>query len=196
MNVQVVSKLSDVRRELTSLGISLNVDEPIFIHVVRHHPVKNHDRLFSTFERLQKENIRFQFIVLGDRYEEYTDRLKNNTRIHLLGSRTNVADYMSFANFFVLSSDKEGLPLTLLEAMSMGVIPVCTPAGGIKDVIRNGENGFMNNEVSDEDFYASVREALSVECKISKDKIINEFNEKYSMSVCARKYAQVYGISL
>jgi len=194
--LETTSKLREVSRELTSLGISLDGDEPIFIHVARHHPVKNHDRLFSTFERLQKENIKFQLMVLGDRYEEYIDRFKDNQRIHLLGSRSNVADYMSFANYFVLTSDKEGLPLTLLEAMSMGVIPVCTPAGGIKDVIRNGENGFMNKEVSDEGFYDSVKEALSGEYKISKDKIIREFNEKYSMSVCARKYAQLYGISL
>ena len=192
--LKTTCRLSEVRSELISLGISLDSDEPIFIHVARHHPVKNHDRLFSTFERLQSEEVKFQLVILGDRYEEYYERLKNNRQIHLLGSRNNVGDYMSFANYFVLSSDKEGLPLTLLEAMSMGVIPVCTPAGGIKDVIRNGENGFMNNDVSDEGFYESVREALSGGYKISKDRIMQEFNEKYSMKVCSGKYAKLYGL--
>lgn len=192
--LKTTNKLDEVKSELISLGISLEANVPIFIHVARHHVVKNHERLFMTFERLQKENVKFQLIVLGDRYEEYTDRLKNNPMIHLLGSRSNVADYMAFADYFVLTSDKEGLPLTLLEAMSMGVIPVCTPAGGIKDVIHDGINGFMKDTISDECFYESVKEALSGVDKISKDGIMQEFNDKYSMDVCARKYAQLYGI--
>ena len=46
---------------------------------------------------------------------------------------------MSLADYFVLSSDFEGLPLTLIEAMSMGITPICTPAGGVVDVIKDGK---------------------------------------------------------
>ena len=110
----------------------------------------------------------------------------------MIGPRTNIGDYMSFADFFVISSDKEGLPLALLEAMSMGVIPVCTPAGGIKDVIRNGENGYIGKEVSDDAFYATIKQSLSERGKIAANSIIQEYKEKYSMEVCSRKYMEVY----
>ena len=188
--LRTTEKLSDVKEELSALGVCDNI--PTFLHVSRHHPVKNHDRMFSTFERLSNEGIDYHLIVVGDHYDEYINRIGDKKHIHLIGPRTNIGDYMSFADFFVISSDKEGLPLALLEAMSMGVIPVCTPAGGIKDVLRNGENGYMGNEVTDEAFYTAIKQALFERGKISANTIIHEYMEKYSMDVCAGKYMEVY----
>ena len=179
-----------VKKELEEIGVRTNI--PTFLHVARHHPVKNHDRMFKTFQRLSDEGTDYQLIVIGDHYDAYEDRFKNHKQIHLIGARTNIGDYMSFADFFVLTSDKEGLPLSLLEAMSMGVIPVCTPAGGIKDVLRNGENGFMAENVSDEAFYQTVKQALANNFKVSRNAIVQEYKEKYSMEVCAEHYMDIY----
>lgn len=188
--LKTTDKISVVKNELTNLGVKVGM--PIFLHVSRHHPVKNHDRMFKTFKRLSAEGIDYHLIVIGDHYDEYEDELKGHKQIHLVGPKTNIGDYMSFADYFVLTSDKEGLPLSLLEAMSMGVIPICTPAGGIKDVIRNAQNGFMAKEVSDEAFYYAVKQALDEKDKISRDAIIKEYSEKYSVEVCARHYLNVY----
>ncbi len=188
--LKTTKKLSDVKDELSVLGVCDNI--PTFLHVSRHHPVKNHDRMFSTFERLTNEGIDYHLIVVGDHYDEYINRIKDKKHIHLIGPRTNIGDYMSFADFFVISSDKEGLPLALLEAMSMGVVPVCTPAGGIKDVLRNGENGYIGEEVTDDAFYTAIKQALFERGKISANTIIHEYMEKYSMDVCAGKYMEVY----
>ena len=164
----------------------------MFIHVARHHPVKNHKRLFSTFERLQNEGIDFSLIILGDRYESFDYHYKDNSQIHLLGAKSNVGDYMACADYFILTSDQEGLPLTLLEAMSMGVIPICTPAGGIADVINDGKNGYMPEKIDDELYYLSVKRALAERGVINRQTIINEYEEKDSMKVCADKYLEVY----
>ena len=179
-----------VREEID--GYIKKQDTPIFIHVARHHPVKNHERLFKTFEKLEKENVDFQLIVIGDNYGELEKKYRNSKHIHLLGAKNNVGDYMSLADFFVLTSDAEGLPITLLEAMSLGVIPVCTPAGGVVDVIRNGENGFLSKEIDDDMFYDSVCQALNNRQLINKENIINEFKSKYSMETCATRYYKVY----
>ncbi|MEP3299380.1 MAG: glycosyltransferase [Pseudoruegeria sp.] len=52
-------------------------------------------------------------------------------------------DLYRWADFTVLLSDFEGLPLTLLEAMRAGAIPLCTNVGANAEVIRYGENGFL-----------------------------------------------------
>jgi len=44
----------------------------------------------------------------------------------------------------MMTSEFEGLPIALLEAMSMECAVVCTDAGGIKEVIRNGQDGFLH----------------------------------------------------
>lgn len=189
-DVKRTERLSEVSHFIDSL--KTYPDTPIFIHVARHHPVKNHERMFKTFGRLTDEGIDYQLIVVGDKYDDYIDKYKDHPNIHLVGKKDNVGDYMSLADYFVLTSDKEGLPITLLEAMSLGVIPVCTPAGGVVDVINDGDNGYMASDVDDEMYYQTVKRALAERGKISRDHIIEDFKEKYSMKICADKYFKVY----
>lgn len=190
--LKTTAKLSFVRKELEDKGIVFDGESPIFIHVSRHHPVKNHERMLRTFERIGSEGISYHLIIIGDNYECYEDKYCNHKNIHIIGPRTNIGDYMSLSDFYVISSDKEGLPLSLLEAMSMGVIPVCTPAGGIKDVIRNGENGYMGCEVSDDEFYLSVKKAISEKNIIQRESLVQEYRSKYSMEICAQNYWELY----
>lgn len=166
---------------------------PVFIHVARCHPQKNQKRLFNVFERLQKEGVSFHLIVIGSGFEQiWMPLFKDNSQIHILGERQNVADYMAHADFFVLTSDFEGLPLTLLEAMSLGVIPICTPAGGIVDVIHNGVNGFVCSSFDNKEFLYKVKEALNEVDTINRKKIMMDYRANYSMEVCANKYYKLY----
>lgn len=166
---------------------------PIFIHVARCNPLKNQPRLFRAFDRLKADGVKFHLVVLGRGYaEEWLPRYQNDACIHIIGERKNVADYMALADFFVLSSDFEGLPLSLLEAMSMGVVPVCTPAGGVVDVIEDGQNGYCSPSFDDEDFYQTIRRALDELGKLSRSLIKKDYEDNYSMKVCAKKYYDVY----
>ena len=189
-NVKLTEQLGKVSQFIGKLR--KNPKTPIFIHVARHHPVKNHERMFKTFCRLTDEGIDYQLIVVGDKYDEYLNKYKEHPNIHLVGKKGNVGDYLSQADYFVLTSDKEGLPITLLEAMSLGVIPICTPAGGVVDVIHDGVNGYMSIEIDDEYYYQSVKRALIERGKISRAQIIADFQNKYSMKICANKYYKVY----
>ena len=186
----ITVKSSIVKAEIANY--KKNNETPVFIHVARHHPIKNHNRLFYVFENLLKNRIDFQLIVIGDNYGLLHDKYSNNENIHLLGYKDNIGDYMAMSDFFVLSSDAEGLPITLLEAMSMGVIPICTPVGGIVDVVKDGYNGFLSHHVDDESFYESVRRALINRKKIDRKTLIDEFKEKYSMEMCSKKYYKLY----
>lgn len=171
----------------------LNDGFPIFIHVARCGKGKNQQRLFQTFDRLQSEGVKFHLLILGRDYEtEWTPKYTNNPQIHILGERKNVADYMEIADFFVLSSDYEGLPLTLLEAMSLGVIPICTPAGGIIDVVRDNENGYLSQNFSNEELYNKIKQALKEKGKINRERIKKEYETYYSMETCTYKYHKVY----
>lgn len=187
--IKTTAALPKVRKELNEI---LKPDTPVFINVARCDPAKNHPVLFETFERLTAEGTNCQLLVVGAYHEANAEKYRNHPNIHIIGERRNVADYLACADYFILSSSYEGLPLTLLEAMSMGCIPVCTPAGGIKNVIRNGENGFLANGFESEHLYVSIREVLSRAVTINRDAIIKEYEKNYSMKVCAEKYFQAY----
>jgi L-malate glycosyltransferase len=66
-------------------------------------------------------------------------------KIILAGLQSDVKAYYSAIDIFMMTSLYEGLPIALLEAMSMECAVVCTNAGGIKSVVSNGEDGFLVN---------------------------------------------------
>lgn len=63
--------------------------------------------------------------------------------VFFVGLQTNVKPYFEAMDIFMMSSSFEGLPIALLEAMSMKVAVVSTDAGGIKEVVRNKVDGLI-----------------------------------------------------
>lgn len=180
-----------VKQEIELL--KANKTTPVFIHVARYSSQKNQPRLFRVFEKLDSEGVDFLLLCIGSGYkQENVPHLSDGNKIKLLGEKKNVGDYLLASDFFILSSDYEGLPLSLLEAMSVGVVPISTPAGGVVDVIRNGINGYMSERIDDESLYQTVKFALSHKGEISKEKIIQEYNDNYSMEKCAKEYYKLY----
>ena len=165
---------------------------PVFIHVARCAPQKNQARLFKAFDRLYLEGVKFELMCLGSGYSKYMEHYKTHPQIHIVGERNNVGDYMKMAGYFVLSSDFEGLPLTLLEAMSMGLTPICTPAGGVVDVIKDGVNGYMTNGFGDEEFYRKLKTVMETNGVLPREIIRRDYMDNYSMQACAVKYYALY----
>lgn len=88
------------------------------------------------------------FIVVGDGplREELVRKsveLGLTRSVHFPGLREDVRPYLAAMDVYLMSSIFEGLPVALLEAMSMGCVPVCTAVGGIPEVVRSGENGWL-----------------------------------------------------
>jgi len=184
-NFEIVSK------EIAALKV--HQDDKIFLHVARYHPIKNQQLLFQTFERLNAEGEHVQLIVIGNGFElSPLEVYRTSPVIHILGEKRNVADYLVNSDYFVLSSKMEGLPISLLEAMSMGIIPVSTPAGGVCDVVINGVNGYISQTHNAEDFYKTLKDAIYNVSKISSDKLIEEYLQKYSMTSCAISYRRLF----
>jgi len=63
--------------------------------------------------------------------------------VMVLGPRTDVADLLACATVGVLSSDFEGMPLAVLEYMAAGLPVVATDVGGLPEMVREGETGFL-----------------------------------------------------
>jgi glycosyltransferase involved in cell wall biosynthesis len=88
------------------------------------------------------------FIIVGDGPLK-ADLLKKRhalgleDRIHMPGLETEVRPYLSAFDIYMMSSVFEGLPVALLEAMSMKCPIISTDAGGIKEVIRHETDGLL-----------------------------------------------------
>lgn len=189
--IQKTDLYDSVRTELSKFKI--NPDTKIFLHVARFHEAKNQKMLISAFNKLIADGKNISLVILGTGFDEGKGlelKQKANERIHFLGTKTNVGDYMVASDYFVLSSEWEGLPISLIEAMSVGLVPIVTPAGGIKDVVKNGVNGFISSDFSEDRFMDTIKQALSE--PLDKSQIIKSYSDNYSMLECARKYVNVY----
>ena len=83
---------------------------------------------------------------LFDKCQRLINELDLQDKIKLEGFQKNSKDYYKMFDVFILSSHYEGLPYALLEAMIMGIPSVGTDVVGIKDLIVNGETGYLVNE--------------------------------------------------
>ena len=170
-------------------------DDIYFIHIARYHEAKNQQMLIDVFNRLEKEEKHFQLLVIGDwSFCEEANELKKKAgeRIHFLGTLTNVQDYLYCADAFCLSSVYEGLPISLLEALSCGCVPVCTPVGGIKDVVQNEVTGFLSDSVSEDDYYRAVNRFMESKDKIKREDLMKYFQNSFSIEKTASSHIELY----
>lgn len=125
-------------------------DFKVIVSVANTSKVKNQELLISAFEKVKYKNVKL--VIVGDRrdnFDNLSNKINNSSRkrdIYFLGPRTDVLDILSSCDIFSLTSLYEGLPMSLLEAMSQGVVPVCTDVGGISSVIEDGVDGYVVDE--------------------------------------------------
>jgi len=192
------SKYDDVQKEISSY--KPNASTKVFITIGRLVSEKNHIMLINVVNKLIEEGNDLLLLIIGDdpvsgkpmkqQLEQYKSK-----RIIFLGIKENVADYLLCSDVFCLSSLYEGLPITLLEAMSLGVITVCTPAGGIVNVIHDGENGWLSDDLSEEAFYKAIRKYLSANEDTRKKMSFNakqSYDEKYNIVQTSNNYINLY----
>lgn len=175
------------------LSYKKNCNTKVFIHVARCHPQKNQELLIKSFNQIIIDNHNAILLIIGNKFDsEIGIRLKHKAceYIHFLGEKNNVSDYLACSDYFCLSSTYEGLPISLLEALSWGVTPVCTPVGGIVDVIKDGISGYLSQDLSVSAYTNALEKAINT--PLDKDSLISVYNEAYSMSICAKKYIAAY----
>lgn len=168
----------------------------VFLHPGRITEAKNQIVLVKVFNRLISEDD-VVLLIAGQKQDmQIWSELEPylNERIIYLGERSDVRDLLAESDAFCLPSIWEGMPVTLLEALSVGCIPICSPVGGIPEVITNGENGFLSSDSSEEAYYKALKSFVSctnIEVKDMKQKCLKTF-DKFRISEVVKKYIEVY----
>jgi glycosyltransferase involved in cell wall biosynthesis len=94
-----------------------------------------------------------------------------------------------------MSSLYEGLPISIIEAMSVGLPILSTPVGGIPDVVENSKNGFLSASMNLHDYVETVKDYLKLSDSEKNDiRICNkkEFDERFDIKITAKKYIDLY----
>lgn len=133
---------------------------------------KNHNLAIKAFTKIAFKYPDINMRIYGegnlrDTLETTIRDLQMSERIILCGATDNVASVLKYARIFILSSDYEGMPNCLMEALAAGVPSISTdcPCGGPKMLIKNGYNGLLVPVGSEAELAKSIDDLL---CNIEK----------------------------
>ena len=127
---------------------------------------KNHFLLIDAFEKMERpKNLVLKIYGEGPLKEKLEDYIRSKSlekKVFLMGNSDNLLPIYENASFFVLSSNYEGMPNALIEALSVGLPSIATdcPCGGPKQIISNHVNGVLV-PTNDIDALASEMSRLS-----------------------------------
>ena len=120
------------------------------VSVGRLEPQKNQKLLIESFSMLAEELPDYNLVIYGEgslrkELEAFVESKGLTNRVFLPGAKSGIQNYIKDASLFVLSSDYEGIPNALIEAMAIGLPCVstdCSP-GGARELIESEENGLI-----------------------------------------------------
>lgn len=183
-------RFEEVKKEISSLKKDENT--LVFVSAGRLVQQKNFPLMLEAFRNLENENIVLLILGAGNK-EQYESIRPANA--HVLGLRNNVADYMFCADAFCLSSRVEGFPITIIEAMSAGIPILSTRAGGVPDVVKDGVNGLLSDDMSVKAYIGMLKKFISLQ-RAEKERMAQknsrDFAGKYDIDICADKYLEAY----
>jgi GalNAc-alpha-(1->4)-GalNAc-alpha-(1->3)-diNAcBac-PP-undecaprenol alpha-1,4-N-acetyl-D-galactosaminyltransferase len=147
---------------------------------------KNQRLLIEAFSSLNTEN--WKLVIAGDgvlkeEYKNLTKALGIADKVDFVGNVQNVWDYYNQAKIFVFTSNSEGFPNALLEAMSFGLPCISTDCpSGPSEIIVNDENGYLIEVNNKEQLENSLSKL------INNPEICNQFSQN------AIKYTQKFSL--
>ncbi len=124
------------------------VEDPLVVTVGRLVVAKAYPSLVEAVSFLKEEFPSVRCLIAGDgpcreEIEEAVEKYGVSGNVTLPGARRDIPDLLSACDVFVLSSIREGLPVSLLEAMASGCAIAATTAGGIPEAVRDGESALL-----------------------------------------------------
>lgn len=162
--------------------------------------LKNHDHILMALNHL-KSNSNHEFIYyhIGTGPNEADEKrhakeLNLQDNIYYLKQVHDLRDYYLMSDIFVMPSEREGLSITLLEAMACGLVPIVYNSQGLVDIVNNEKNGIITRK-NDYLSLAESIEKLANNIELSKqlaNRAIVEVNKNYSLINSCSSFFNLY----
>lgn len=165
-----------------------NHDEKILLYVGRIAPEKELDVLMDAVKILNKRNLKFKLLVIGDGPSKQELKNQNIENIVFVGYKTGeeLRKYYASADIFTFPSSSETYGNVILEAMASG-LPVVAPfAGGVQENLIDMENG-MAFDIGDSEEMAGKIEVL-----LGDEKLTEKLSKNARNHTLSRNWNEIY----
>jgi len=146
------------RDKIQSLKKELNISDSNFVYIFigRQTNFKGFDKVVRAFMLTKQKRPNSKLLLVGEKDRIHPTSLKarferalrSDPSIIKVGWRENVQDYLALAQLNVFPSEREGLPVNLMESLAMGVPVLTINSRGCKEVVRDGVDGSVMKDFS------------------------------------------------
>ena len=182
------------RQKRAELGI---IDDDIFLLSVGElNDNKNHRVVINAISKLNNKRIKYIIAGVGpikETLQSLIEELGLGQQVFLAGQRRDVPELLKCADMFMFPSKREGLSVSLMEAMAGGVPVICSKIRGNVDLIDGGKGGILCAADSEEDYVNAIKTLIDNEnlreeyVRYSDNKIKN-----FSLTVVDKKMRDIY----
>lgn len=128
--------------------LGLPTDCPLATIVAALRPEKNHRRFLEAAAKTIDNHPDAQFAIVGDgdlrgELEACAKELGVSDAVHFLGSRSDIPEILRASDAFLLTSDNEAAPVSIMEAMASGLPVIASNVGSVHEMVIEGETGFL-----------------------------------------------------
>lgn len=157
---------------------------------------KNQKLLINSFEEISDKYPEYKLYIYGEgklknKLIKHINKINMNDKVYLMGKSDKIEDEIYKSNIFVLSSDYEGMPNALMEAMALGLPCISTncSGGGAKFLIENDINGILIDNKSPKSIANAMERIINDENfanKIAEN--ANKISEKYNCEYICKQW--------
>lgn len=197
------SKLVNLKRK-KSLRERFNIPQDLLVigSVGRLTQVKRFDLLIESIQMIQGNNFKCGLVIIGDGPLKFflSDKADNSLQkgtFFFLGSLYKAEEYMPIFDIFCLTSDYEGTPNVLLEALALGLPVISTKVGDVEEIIENEKSGVLLPSNDPDIISHHIQEILlnpnlcKDYSKNGKEKILDQYDASKAVDLLINFYNQL-----
>lgn len=148
VNTERFKPLSEQEKLFVRTEFGFSSDDFLLIYPADFCKRKNQNMLFDTLKILLEHSDRFKLLLPGsdefaDSYISYAKEIGVFDNVYVMGYRRDIDRLVGMSDISVSSSRQEGLPINLVEAMSLGNPIIATDVRGNNDLVSDGQNGYL-----------------------------------------------------
>ncbi|KIS04342.1 glycosyltransferase family 4 protein [Paucilactobacillus wasatchensis] len=185
--------------EPTEKNITHNLENEAIkiVMIARFSAQKDQTTLIKAISQISNRNFLVTFVGDGSTLEENQKLVKDmklDKRVKFVGFKQNVIPYLINNDLYILSTHYEGLPISLIEAMSYGLPLIASDVGGNSELVSEGVNGFLVKPEDEQQLAERITCLLNDSSLLDKFGVnsFNKYKKEFEISRMLSKIDQIY----
>lgn len=189
--------------ETTQLRLQLGIEEDarVFIFIGRHVWFKGYDLVARAFMRFHRKHPQARLLLLGESYAVHgtgltdpeTEEFENCPGVIRVGWVNNVQSYLALAQVNLFPSEREGMPVNVMESICMGVPVITRNTRGCNDIVEAGKSGFLMEHRDVDELECYMQRCMEFPDELdAMSKYCIQIREGFDRNLWIREQMQIY----